>query len=162
MKSNLRSKFIRDLDRKLSTKAFLISRSISECYNRFPKHEANILCTNAIWKMFLKYELMIPWNVIVLDDNTTLNDKHYVIDNHHIEIVFMFRISQKEIIQCSLDAWTPELLIEYKKLIKGNWEILEDNYSNNLAAIHIESVSDIRSDKLDYLNMPMSHKLMWQ
>lgn len=162
MKRKQSFNLFKDLEKHLTAKAFLVSRSISECYNRFPKHEANALCTNTIWKMFPKYELMIPWNVIVIDDNTTLNEKFYVMDNRNIEVVFMFKLSPTEVIQCSLDAWTPELLIEYKKLIKGKWEILEDNYSNNLAAIHTESVSGMRSDKLDALSYQYHPRLMWQ
>ena len=153
----MKSKLIRDLERQLISKAFLVSRSITECYNHFPKHDANALCTAAIWKLFLKYELMIPWNIIVQDNNTRLNRKNYVVDNYNIEVVFMFRLSPTDVIQCSLDAWTPELLIEYKKLIKGKWEIVEDNYSSNLAA-----VSSLETPLLDSVRYSSQPRLMWQ
>ena len=105
---------------------FPITGGLVDCYNQFPKKDANYLYTKTLWKYFMKMELMIPWNIIIQDTNQEADSENYTCGTQHIEMIFMFKIDATNVVQVSLDAGTLDTLIETKVLQDGEWNTVAD------------------------------------
>lgn len=103
--------------------------TINDCYNQFPKQDANKLCTKTFWRYFVKSELMVPWNIMVCDEDPECDINNCVFGTHDIETILLFRISVQEVIQIAISTGTLDALVAYRKCgDNNNWYTVYNEY----------------------------------
>ena len=117
---------LKDFSKVFRENVFVIAGIILDNYKQFPKEDADTLSTKALYTHFAKKNLIVPWNIIIQHSNG------HDID---LEITFLFRITTDSVVSVTLDAVTrrPEMLLEFKQLIDGNWKLIDNLYVDILA-----------------------------
>lgn len=106
-----------------------IAGTINESYNQFPKQDASYLCTKTFAQYFVKQELIIPWNIVINDEDQECDMNNYVFGTHDIEVILLFRISAIETVQITISVGTLDALIEYRKCgDNNNWYTVYNEY----------------------------------
>lgn len=104
-----------------------IAGTVNDCYNQFTKQDANTLCTKTFLKHFVKQEVMVPWNIIIFDEDQ--EGEPYATGTHNIEVLLLFRISAIETVQVTVSVGTLDALVEYRKCSDSNvWYTVCNEY----------------------------------
>ena len=106
-----------------------ITGTVNDCYNQFPKEDANYLCTKTFAQYFVKSELIVPWNIIIDDEDQECDMNNYVFGTHDIEVILLFKMSGKETVQVTISVGTLDALVEYRKCgDSNNWYTVYNEY----------------------------------
>lgn len=107
---------------------FPIAGTVTECYSQFPKQDASKLCIATFEKYFAERELLLPWNIIILDNKQ--DGEPYAIGTQNIEVIMLFKvgIDTEEVIEVNINMGSLDALIIYKKLVDCEWRPIDDDY----------------------------------
>ena len=114
--------------------------TVNDCYSQFPKQDANYLCTKTFSQYFVKQGLMVPWNIIILDEDPECDMNNYVFGTHDIEVILLFRLSLEEVIQVTIAVGTLDALIEYRQLVNDTWCTVMNEYSSAEATPTVQNM----------------------
>lgn len=128
---------------------FPIAGTINDCYNQFPKQDANKLCTKTFWQYFVKSELMVPWNIMVCDEDPECDINNYVFGTHDIETILLFRISAQETIQITISIGTLDALVEYRKCINNIWQTVDNSY----VSVEVTHTAKVVNNRVCYMSI---------
>ena len=113
-----------------------IAGTINDCYSQFPKQDANYLCTKTFSQYFVKQGLMVPWNIIILDEDQPGDS--YAFGTNEIEVILLFRLSPEEVIQVTIAVGTLDALIEHRQLVNDTWCTVMNEYSSVNASCEVK------------------------